>query len=125
MKTKLLVFYVGYAMLFFVLSGFKTTQLMLSQTCFLVSQELVAIGTYDGHEDYGYNFIVKNTDGDDVTLTFQKVEEAVLKSFDLDAEDLLNKKFKVTYKVDIVKSIDEHGFEDEDQINTIIKLEKL
>ncbi|WP_188651501.1 hypothetical protein [Yeosuana aromativorans] len=82
--------------------------------------------TYDGHEDYGYNFIAKHPDNDEeYTLTFQEVSDAVAKEFDLKSEALIGTKFKITYTTKIVVTKDEDNYEDENEINTITKLEKL
>ena len=90
------------------------------------SQDLKIIGVYDGNEGYGYNFITPHKDdGSEFTMTFKKVDEAVMKEYDLDAELFLNQKFEVTYNVKIVKSKDEDGFEQEEEIYTITRLKAL
>ena len=48
-----------------------------------------------------------------------------MKEFDLDAELFVNKKFEVTYNLKIVKSKDENGFDQEDEIYTITHLKAL
>ncbi len=90
-----------------------------------IQDEIVINATYDEHEDYGYNFLYKDAEGEEKTITFHKVEQSVLDGFDLNAEALIKTKFKITYKISIKKSKDEFGNEDEDEIFTIIKLEKL
>lgn len=81
---------------------------------------------YDGHEEYGYNFIAKHPDtNEEYTMTFQKVNEAVLKDFNLNSQDLIGLKFKVTFKTEIIVTKDEDNYEDENEVNTIMKLEKL
>lgn len=125
MKTKFLVLLVGLSISFFVLSSFKNSHILTPKTVVSTLNEIVVNGAYDGHEDYGYNFIVKNQDGDEVTLTFQKVEASILDTFNLDTDVLLNQNFKITYTIDTEVSIDEDGFKNEDEIYTIIKLEKL
>lgn len=125
MKTKFLVLLVGLLTSFFVLSSFKTSHLVTPKTVFSTLNEFVVIGAYDGHEDYGYNFIVKNEHDDEVTLTFQSVEASILEAFDLNTDALLNKSFKITYIVKTIESIDADGYNNEEEINTIVKLEKL
>jgi|26BtaG_2_1085354.scaffolds.fasta_scaffold00149_7 hypothetical protein len=93
---------------------------------YFTSQDLKIVGVYDGNEGYGYNFITtRKDDGSEFTMTFQKIEEAVLKEFDLDAELFLNQKFEVTYTVKTVVSKDENGFEDEVEVYTITHLKTL
>ncbi len=81
-------------------------------------------GVFDGHEDYGYNFISAHSDGSEYTMTFQKIDESLLGQFDLNSEMNMGKRFKVSYKVTIKKTKDEYGFEDEEEILTIINLEE-
>ena len=83
-------------------------------------------GVYDGKEDYGYNFI--GTEGDDdseYTMTFQKVNAELLKSFDLNSDALIGTKFKVTYIIKIETTKDEDGYEDVNEIYTITGLVQL
>lgn len=90
------------------------------------AQELKIIGVYDGNEGYGYNFITTNKDdGSEFTMTFQKVNEAVMKEFDLDAELFLNQKFEVTYTIKKVVTKDENGFDDENEVFTITQLKAI
>ncbi len=90
------------------------------------SQELKIEGVYDGNEGYGYNFITTHKDdGSEFTMTFQKITDAVLKEFDLDAELFVNQKFEVTYTVVTVVTKDENGFDDETEVYTITHLKAL
>lgn len=84
------------------------------------------IGEFEGHEDYGYNFITTRVDDDsEYTITFQKVNDDVLAQFNLKSDELIGTKFKITYKVKLVVTKDENGFDDENEIYTITALEKL
>lgn len=89
-----------------------------------VQDEQVIEAIYDGHEDYGYNFIVTDEEGE-YTITFQKVDDTVLKAIDLTQEALIGAKFKITYTSIVEVTTDDDGYEDETEINTITKLEKL
>ena len=80
---------------------------------------------FDGREDYGYNFIGTHGDGEEFTLTFQKVADVVMAEFDLNSNALVGAKFKITYTTKITVTKDSDGYEDENEINTITKLEKL
>ena len=123
MKTKFLVLSSVLVMSVIMFSSFKTENVNAIE---IKSQdELVVKGTYDGHEDYGYNFIVLDSEGVEITLTFERVEQSVLDTFKLDSEDLTNKKFKITYKVSAETEIDDEGTKYDIDVNTIIKLEAL
>lgn len=90
------------------------------------AQELKIVGVFDGHEGYGYNFITTHKeDNSEFTMTFQKVSDPVMKAFDLDADAFLNQKFEVTYTVKTVVTKDENGFDDENEIYTILHLKAL
>ncbi len=98
-----------------------------TNTTNIVNQDPITIeAVFDGHEDYGYNFIVNQDNQDEeYTLTFQKINKAVSSEFDLESDALLGAKFKITYTTETIVTKDEDGYEDEEIINTIIKLEKL
>lgn len=107
-KFSLIVF-----LMFVALTGF-TSQ---------ISQDaIVLVGVYDGHEDYGYNFIYVDENQDDRTKTFQEIDEAVLEAYDFDSEDLIGKRFEITFTSVTEIEIDEEGTEYENEINTITAL---
>jgi hypothetical protein len=121
MKTR---FVIIYALL--ILPFFAFTSISNKNKCAILPQETTTIeAVFDGHEDYGYNFIA--TDGDDFeyTITFQEINEELLNEFDLKSDTLIGTSFKITYKTRIEVIEDENGYEDENEINTIINLEKL
>lgn len=92
---------------------------------FKPQEVLQVVAIYDGHEDYGYNFISENTSGDEITITFQEVEESVLDAFDLHSDALVGTQFKISYTTEMLVVKDADGYDDENEINTITKLEKL
>ncbi|MCB0383614.1 MAG: hypothetical protein KDD05_10080 [Psychroserpens sp.] len=82
-------------------------------------------GIYDGQEDYGYNFIGIDEDEEEYTMTFQEIDKSLLKSFDLQSEQLIGTKFMVTYTITTETLKDEDGYEDEIETYTIVALKKL
>ncbi|WP_396603043.1 hypothetical protein [Algibacter sp. R77976] len=126
MNTRKIVVLSGLMLVLLSLSSFKITSDFRADLVTVEEQEgLVVYATFDGKEDYGYNFITKDREGEDRTLTFQVVKDDVLASFDLNGETFIGTKFKVTFNRDLKLSKDEDNMEDEDETNTIIKLEKL
>lgn len=118
MKTKFIILF---NLLFFSLNCFASSIEYIS-----IQEVKVIEGVFDGHEDYGYNFItVHADDGSEHTVTFQKINDDLLNQFDLNAVTFIGKKFKITYQVKIKKTKDEFGFEDEEEILTITNLEEL
>ena len=104
---------------------FLVTSLLVFTSVKLSQDVLTLEAIYDGHEDYGYNFLYKDKDGEERTFTFQKVKEGILNDFDLKSKALVKTNFKISYTTKIEITKDENGFDDENEINTIIKLEKL
>ena len=101
--------------------------LFIALTSFIsLNQETQSIkGEYDGHEDYGYNFIIINSDDEERTMTFHEVDKDVLNAFDLDSEDLIGTKFEVAYTSEIETVLDENGDEEENEILTIKNLKQI
>ncbi|XCF06854.1 hypothetical protein ABI125_03085 [Tamlana crocina] len=126
MKTKTILILGGLFALFFMNTSFVANNNLKALCSNVLDQEgLVVYATYDGKEDYGYNFVTKGKDGEEHTLTFQEVDENVLKTFDLTSEKLVGTKFKITFNKVVKVTKDEHGNEDEEEINTITLLEKV
>lgn len=127
MKTNVLLKLIGFTLSIFTLASFTTVATYVNDdtTTLSIQEEMVVNAVYDGHEEYGYNFIAKNKEGEEYTITFQEVKEELLKEFDLKSETLIGKNFSITYQTRTETNIDDDGFEDEEEINTIIKLKKL
>jgi len=126
MKTKTILVVCGLILSFFTHTGFTTVaDFDISNKNVLIQEGLVVYAVYDGKEDYGYNFVIKGKDGMEHTLTFQKVNEDVLKTFNLNADDLVGTKFKITFNKEIKVTKDADGNDDEEEVNTITGLEKI
>lgn len=117
MKTKLIIL-INVAIMVLTMSAY-------SKNLSTVQDTKTVEGIFDGHEDYGYNFITVRSDGSEYTMTFQKIDTGLLAQFDLNLETYMGKRFNVSYKITIKKTKDEYGFEDEEEILTIINLEEL
>jgi uncharacterized protein YabE (DUF348 family) len=74
--------------------------------------------TFDGYEDGIYTF----SNGEEEVYDFEKIDDEVAKEFNLKTDKYINKKFKITYKSETVKT-EEDGEEMETEIWTILKLE--
>lgn len=122
MKIKYFVFFTILCITFL---SFKPINSNESKSVLKIQATTTIEGIFDGHEDYGYNFIVKESDEREHTLTFQKIDETVLTQFDLNGPNLIGAKFNVTYNTKIVVTKDSDNYDQENEINTILKLEKL
>ena len=105
--------------------SFKSINSNAAISISIIQDTTTVEGVYDGHEDYGYNFIVKDNEGVERTLTFQEIDKTLLNEFDLKAQTLIGKKFKVVYKTRIEVTKDADNFDQENEIFTILKLEKV
>lgn len=124
MNSKKIIVISGVLLMFISLSSFKS-KLSNDGNAFKTQEGLIVYATFDEKEDYGYNFEAKGKDGEVHTLTFQNVEDAVLKTFDLNTKTHIGTMFKITFNRDFKRYKDEDGNDDEDEINTITKLEKI
>lgn len=109
--------------------GLKMGLLMISFLVFTsvktVQETAMFEGTYDGQEDYGYNFIGADDEGEEYTMTFQEIDDKVLKSFNLGSDEFIGTKFMVTYNTTTETIKDEDGYEEDIETLTIISLKKL
>ncbi|MDD7886896.1 hypothetical protein [Flavivirga sp. 57AJ16] len=123
MRTKLLFMLCCFTMMFFTLSSFKAEgPLNEVQLSIQDSKEVEAV--YDGYKDSTYDFTIQSN-GETYTLSFQKVDDAVLKDFDLSSQTLVGTSFKVTFTTEVVVNKDADGMDVETEVHTITKLEKL
>lgn len=120
MKAILKIGVFVFVLSFFGLASFTTPKDGVMNT--KNQEEKTITGVYDGHEDYGYNFIYKLSDGKERTMTFQIAEADVLKAYDLESEDLIGGHFSVTYTITTETIMDENDFEEEVETKTITKL---
>ncbi|MFD2726973.1 hypothetical protein [Hyunsoonleella rubra] len=127
MKTKTRILALGSLLLIaFSFMSFTAEKSKANTSAHMLEQEgLIVYATYDGKEDYGYNFVTTDKNGEERTLTFQSIAEPALSLFDLNADTFVGTKFKVTFTRDIKVTKDENNMDDEEEINTITNLEKL
>ena len=69
----------------------------------------VITGVYDDLTDDGYKFWVAK--GKEDSIVFARALSEVLKKFDLDSDELIGKKFEITYKT--ITEVVEYGDEDD------------
>ncbi|MFD1615615.1 hypothetical protein [Gelatiniphilus marinus] len=126
MKTQFLLKLIGFSLSVFALTSFTIApKLNPNSNALAIQEEIVVNAVFDGHEDYGYNFIAKDKDDEEYTITFHEVKEELLKEFNLKSETFIGKSFSITYKTRVEVFKDNQGNDDENEINTIIMLKKL
>ncbi|MDP5158065.1 MAG: hypothetical protein NWQ07_05755 [Flaviramulus sp.] len=122
MKT--IVLFTAFFVQLFVITNFNTDVLFNNSITCSIQETQVVEAVFDSHEDYGYNFI-QTKDSEEHTITFQEIDDAVLAMFDLNEAILIGTKFKITFTAKVFVTKDSDGYEDENELNTIKKLEKL
>lgn len=119
MKAKKIVVLSVIMVSMLILSSYKTAPIANDTVSeILIQKGFIVYAAYSGHEDSGYIFKVKDRNGNEQTLTFQKIKAAVLKAFDLRSDALIGTKFKITFNKDTSGT---GGAE----VNTITSLEKM
>ncbi len=81
-------------------------------------------GVFDGKEDYGYNFIGFDDEGE-YTMTFHDIAPSVLKTFNLKSDSLIGTKFLVTFTTSIETETDEDGYDNDLETYTITSLKQI
>jgi len=121
MKLKNIIQIMLVSVFMLTLSSFKPETKIAS-----ITQDFKSIiAIFDEAEEYGYNFIFTNDDEDESTITFHNVNDDVLKTFDLKSDALIGTTFKVTYTTEVETEKDDDGYENETEVLTITKLEKI
>lgn len=99
--------------------------LSLVASSFALINSETQVGVYNGFDDDGYNFIITVDDDLEEVMTFQKVEEDVLKSINLKSKDYEGVTFQITYEIEVVTEEDDEGNEIEYEIYVITNLKKI
>ncbi|TDQ30118.1 hypothetical protein [Tenacibaculum caenipelagi] len=53
--------------------------------------------TFLGHDDYGYNFLFINEEGDEETIIFEVISEKLLEIYNLNDNKFIDQEFEITY----------------------------
>jgi secreted protein with Ig-like and vWFA domain len=99
--------------------------LSLVASSFALINSETQVGVYNSFDDDGYNFIITVDDDLEEVMTFQKVEEDVLKSINLKSKDYEGVTFQITYEIEVVTEEDDEGNEIEYEIYVITNLKKI
>lgn len=84
-------------------------------------------GTFDGYdEEDGYAFLIDNPEEETEDYTFfEAASPEALKTADIKSENLIGKKFEITYQVTEYEIEDENGITETYEKFTIVKLKQL
>lgn len=115
MRTRFLFIACSFMMLFFSLSSF-TSETSFTHLELNIVDSIEINAVYDSSDERGYTFIIQST-GEPIIIN--KIDDAVLSQFDLNAKTFVGSTFKVTY---VTESI---CVGSEAKYTKITKLEKL
>lgn len=79
-------------------------------------------GVYNGMEDEIFVFTFKDEDGENSSMSFEKISEEARKMFDLSSEKFVGKTFKIDFITENIVDNDDDMLE---SIRTIISLKQL
>lgn len=86
-------------------------------------------GVFDGYdEDDGYAFLVMgddDEDGDEDTMYFSEISAEALKSVNLKSDEMIGKRFEITYEITEYEEEDENGYTEIYEVYKIVKLKKI
>ncbi|WP_369997060.1 hypothetical protein [Winogradskyella sp.] len=86
-------------------------------------------GVFDGYdEDDGYAFLVMgddDEDGDEDTMYFSEISDEALKSVNLKLDEMIGKRFEITYEITEYEEEDENGYTEIYEVYKIVKLKKI
>lgn len=121
MKTKQLVTVLILSVLVFSAKALTTNKTILQDK----DTETVR-AVFDGYDpDYGYSFLITSEDDDEEIVYFTDITEEALKSVNLKSDDVIGKRFEVTYEITEYEEEDENGYIEVYEKYTITKLKAL
>lgn len=89
---------------------------------------LTVVGTFDGYdEDEGYMFIIEVDDEEDgeETIYFTEISNEALKAVNLKSDEMIGKRFEITYEVTEFEVEDENGYVETFEKLKITQIKKL
>ncbi|WP_178990597.1 hypothetical protein [Winogradskyella schleiferi] len=91
--------------------------------------KVTSTATFDGYdEDDGYAFILQSDMDDEdseETIYFSEITEEALKAGNLKSEEMIGKRFEITYEVTEYEEEDENGYKETFESFKIIEVKKL
>jgi len=106
---------------------FSANALLQKSEKFQDKNIIVAVGVFDGYDaEDGYSFLIRDANNDDEeTIYFTEMTPEALKTINLKSNDLIGKRFEVTYEVTEYEEEDDEGNSETFERYTIIKIKKL
>lgn len=122
MKNKHLLVFVFSIMVFSVNAIIKNKKIVKEQDTKTIT------ATFDGYEEEdGYAFLVAGEDNeeDEDIMYFYNITPEALKVANLKSEDMIGKRFQLTYTIETFDEEDEYGYTETYEKYTIIMIKKM
>ncbi|WP_340155123.1 hypothetical protein [uncultured Winogradskyella sp.] len=85
--------------------------------------------TFDGYDaEDGYSFIIREDEDDEeseITMFFTEISEEALKAVNLKSEDMIGKRFQITYEITEYEEEDENGYVETFESFKILEVKKM
>ncbi|MUU78768.1 hypothetical protein [Winogradskyella endarachnes] len=92
-------------------------------------QKVTTIATFDGYDaEDGYAFIIQEDEDDEeseVTMFFTEISEAALKAVNLKSDEMIGKRFQITYEITEYEEEDDNGYIETFESYKILEVKKM
>ena len=85
--------------------------------------------TFDGYDaEDGYSFIIREDEDDEeseITMFFTEISEEALKAVNLKSEEMIGKRFQITYEITEYEEEDDNGYVETFESFKILEVKKM
>ncbi|NRD19262.1 hypothetical protein HNV08_04315 [Winogradskyella eckloniae] len=108
---------------------FSANALLVKKTKTQEKRKETTTATFDGYDaEDGYAFIVledKDDPDSEMTMFFTEISEAALKAVNLKSNDMIGKRFQITYEVTEYEEEDDNGYIETFESFKILEVKKI
>ena len=108
---------------------FSANALLEKKTKTQDKRKVTATATFDGYDaEDGYAFIIQEDEDDaesEITMFFTEISETALKAVNLKSDEMIGKRFQITYEVTEYEEEDDNGYVETFESFKIIEIKKL
>ncbi|WP_405575419.1 hypothetical protein [Winogradskyella sp. Asnod2-B02-A] len=92
-------------------------------------KKVTTMAVFDGYDaDDGYAFVIREDENDEdseETIYFTEITDAALKAGNLKSEDMIGKRFEITYEISEYEVEDENGYTETFESFKILEVKKM
>ncbi|NRD21763.1 hypothetical protein HNV10_00825 [Winogradskyella litoriviva] len=108
---------------------FSANALLEKKTKTQDKRKVTATATFDGYDaEDGYAFIIQEDEDDaesEITMFFTEISETALKAVNLKSDEMIGKRFQITYEITEYEEEDDNGYVETFESFKIIEIKKL